>query len=195
MRNILRATRRDSAAISAVIERLPDFEGRPIRLRFLPFLHARRGGLSSGESQPGQPVHAGSFIRSRRIVLDQTLHSTPGELTRVVLHELFHFAWVRLGNPARASYGGLLEREIAAGARGELGWSAESRKRSERGWKGTPPAGTRVWRDYVCESFCDTGAWLYGGTRRHDEFTLARRYRDRRAEWFALQFGSGPISI
>ena len=40
------------------------------------------------------------------------------------------------------------------------------------------------WRDYLCESFCDTAAWIYSGVRRHPEYTLAARHRDRRAEWF-----------
>ncbi|HVT94571.1 MAG TPA: hypothetical protein VHD76_17115 [Bryobacteraceae bacterium] len=193
--SILRAGPRDRASIAAVLDRLPELEGRPIHVSYLPFLHARRGRLSSGEHQPGQPVHAASFIRARRIVLDHALRSTHGELVRVILHELFHFAWVRLGNPVRASYEGMLRHEIAARARGELGWSAESRKRNDRRWKGNTPAARRAWRDYLCESFCDTGAWLYGGMRRHDEFTLARRHRDRRAEWFALQFGNRPIPL
>ena len=191
----MRPARRDKAAITAILERLPDFEGRPIEVSFLPFLHARRGKLNSGEDQPGQPVHAASFLRLRRVVLDHALRAAREELTRVVLHELFHFAWVRLGNPGRASYAALLRREIAAHAKGELGWSAESRKRGGPAAGKTTPASARVWREYVCESFCDTGAWLYGGMRRHDEFTLARRYRDRRAEWFTLHFGTRPIPI
>ena len=41
----------------------------------------------------------------------------------------FTFAWVRLGNPARRSYESLVREEWKHRARGELGWSAESRKR------------------------------------------------------------------
>jgi len=66
--------------------------------------------------------------------------------------------------------------------RGELGWSAEWRKskltpldRRER---------TRKWREYCCESFCDTAAWLYAGVRTHAEFTLAAAGRAERREWF-----------
>lgn len=189
--SILRAARRDNAPLARIAESLPELDGRPIRIGFLPSLHARRGRLHSGSQAAGEPVHAACFIRRRRIVLDEQLRSSRAEMTRVILHELFHFAWVRLGNPARASYADVLRREIAAGARGELGWSAESRKRRQ---KDAPPS-AQLWREYVCESFCDTGAWLFGGTRRHEEFTLARRYRDRRAAWFARQFGSGCVSV
>ena len=31
---------------------------------------------------------------------------------------------------------------------------------------------TRRWREYCCESFCDTAAWMYSGVERHEEFTL-----------------------
>ncbi len=54
----------------------------------------------------------------------------PRELARILVHELFHFAWVRLGNPARRSYEALVREEWKRRARGELGWSAESRKRA-----------------------------------------------------------------
>lgn len=187
----MRASPRDKESIRAVLERLPEFEGRPIRISFLPSLHACRGKLHSGATQAGMPVHAASFIRDRGIVLDHSLRNSRAELGRVLLHELFHFVWVRLGNPARSSYGRLLRRELALRARGELGWSAESRKRDHR----VGPASPRHWRDYVCESFCDTAAWLYGNTRRHDEFTLARRHRDRRAEWFTTQFRERAIPL
>jgi hypothetical protein len=42
-----------------------------------------------------------------------------------------------------------------------------------------------LWREYCCESFCDTAAWLYSGVQVHSEFTLAGRYRHRRRVWFA----------
>ena len=194
--SILRATPRDSALVKAILDRLPEFEGRPIRLGFLPSLRARRGRLHSGDRQPGTPVHAASFIRARRIVMDRALFDQAsrlgrGEFTRVLLHELFHFVWVRLGNPARDSFQRLIRHEMLARATGELGWSAESRKRIPL----LKPSKSRLWREYVCESFCDTGAWLYAGTKCHDEITLARRHRDRRAEWFALQFSGRPIPL
>jgi hypothetical protein len=160
--------------------------GRSIRLRFLPALTADRRSLYSNRPH-GQPVYAGSFIRKREIVLDQELERRPRELARILVHELFHFAWVRLGNPARRSYEALVREEWKRRARGELGWSAESRKRvlprsSIR--TGVSPA----WRDYLCESFCDTAAWIYSGVRRHPEYTLAARHRKRRAAWFRAVF-------
>jgi hypothetical protein len=144
-------------------------------------------------------VYAGSFIRKREIVLDRELTGRPQELARILVHEMFHFAWVRLGNPARRSYEALLRVEWKQRARGELGWSAESRKRVlQNGGAGT--GGRRRldssprWRDYLCESFCDTAAWIYSGVRRHPEYTLAARHRKRRAEWFRAVFdGAIPI--
>jgi hypothetical protein len=137
----------------------------------------------------GQEVHAATFIRQRRIVLDRALLASRAELRRILVHELFHFVWVRLSNAQRRGYVGALEDERAARARGELGWSAEMRKRTLGA-----PAG-RAWREYVCESFCDTAAWLYSGVRRHGEFTLAPRFRERRAAWFAAAFARRAVRI
>ena len=156
-------------------------EGRAIGIRFLPELSASSRKLYS--KRPfGQPVYAGTFIRKRRIVLDLELAAKPQELARILTHELFHFAWVRMSNQARRSYQDLLRREWKQSARGELGWSAEKRKSvlsSNRN-----PLARSTWGDYACESFCDTAAWLYSGIARHPEFTLAQRHRKRRAEWF-----------
>jgi hypothetical protein len=98
-----------------------------------------------------------------------------------------------LGNPRRWSYEDLLDAELAAHARGELGWSAEWRKcslgaahRRNR---------SRLWREYCCESFCDSAAWLYSGCRVHEEFTLAPRFRSRRRDWFNRIAEAGPLSI
>jgi hypothetical protein len=149
----------------------PRIEGLPIEIDFEPELRALRGKLVSGGAARGREVHAGSFLRRRRIVLGSELLRTPGELRRILVHELFHFVWLRLGNPRRRRFEELLESEIRGRARGELGWSAEGLKLSlqvvDRRKR------TRRWRSYVCESFCDTGAWLFAGIRRHDEFTLA----------------------
>lgn len=162
-------------------------------LRFVPALTADRRRLYSNRKR-GEPVHAASYIRKRRIVLDRELARQPKELARILVHELFHFAWVRLGNPARRSYEALVREEWRQRARGELGWSAESRKR-EFGRR--PPGGHHApdWREYICESFCDTGAFLYSGVRRHPEYTLAARHRNRRAEWFRAVFEHGAIAI
>jgi hypothetical protein len=179
-----------SRSIKALERRLVALEGRSVYLRFLPALTADRSRLYSNRPN-GQPVYAGSFIRKRKIVLDQELERQPRELARILVHELFHFAWVRLGNPTRRSYEALVREEWKQRARGELGWSAESRKRVlSNGRLSTPP-----WRDYLCESFCDTAAWIYSGVRRHPEYTLAPRHRNRRAAWFRAVFQHGAIPI
>ncbi|MGD0131170.1 MAG: hypothetical protein ABSE57_03945 [Bryobacteraceae bacterium] len=182
-----------SKSIKAIERRLAALKGRSIDLRFFPALTADGRRLYSNRPN-GQPVYAGSFIRKRQIVLDQELQRRPKELARILVHELFHFVWVRLGNPARRSYEDLVREEWQQRARGELGWSAELRKRALL--KRSPrEAASAPWRDYLCESFCDTGAWIYSGVRRHPEYTLAARHRDRRAEWFHAAFGSGTIPI
>ena len=155
------------------------FEGAPIGVRFLPELTAHRGKLLS-HGDRGQPVLAAAFLRRREIVLDAALLSDGPERARILVHELFHFVWLRLGNASRAGWASLLEAERAAGARGELGWSSEWRKRD-----GAP------WREYACESFCDTAAWIYAGVERHAEFTLAGRWRAHRRRWFERQVEGG----
>ena len=180
-------------SVERIKKRLPPLEGRSIRIRFLPSLTVGGGKLYSGRSH-GQPVYAGTYIRKREIILDRELRSHRTELARILTHELFHFAWVRLGNQARRSYENLLRQELKQRARGELGWSAESRK-SAFSAPGLPLATSFPWREYVCESFCDTAAWLYSGVRRHQEFTLGARHKERRAEWFRETFRNREISI
>ncbi|MCC7237780.1 MAG: hypothetical protein IT163_20910 [Bryobacterales bacterium] len=169
---------------------LPALAGAPLRLSYRAPLLVRRGVLAV---RHGEEVHAASFLRQRLIVLDAALRRQPGEWRRILVHELFHFAWLRLGNPARASWRALLARELAARARGELGWSAEWRKRL------LTPADLRRssarWRDYSCEAFCDTAAWLYAGLSRHEEFTLSRSWRKPRRLWFIQQFGDRAIPL
>jgi hypothetical protein len=164
--------------VRAMLRRLPPISGAPVRIESAHALGARRGA-----------VHAGTFVRERRMAFD----CSRAEFRRIFVHELFHFIWVRLGNPARRSYELLVKGEWQARARGELGWSAEWRKRAL-------PAGEvqsrgRRWREYCCESFCDTAAWLYSGARRHGEFTLAETHRARRRAWFAQRIESGRLSI
>lgn len=187
--SVPRSSRR---CVKALRKRLPDLKGRAIGIRCLPELSAGSGKLYSTRMY-GQPVYAGTFIRKRRIVLDLELAAKPKELARILTHELFHFAWVRMGNQTRRSYQELLRLEWKQRARGELGWSAEMRKSvllSKR-----RPLALSKWRDYACESFCDTAAWLYSGTARHREFTLAQRHRTRRAEWFHAAFEGRRIPI
>jgi hypothetical protein len=160
----------------------PKVRGLPIEITFLPELKARSGKLLSGKAERGREVHAGSFLRQRRIVLDAALKTRPRELARILTHELFHFAWLRLGNPQRRGFEDLLQGEIRKRVRGELGWSAERMKarlsRADRKLR------TRVWREYVCESFCDTAAWLLVGRGGNEEFTLPLAARRVRRKWF-----------
>lgn len=157
---------------------MPPLAGRPIRLESAPGLRDRRGA-----------VHAGSFLRERRIAFD----CTGAEFPRIFVHELFHFAWVRAGNPRRLSWEALLRAELRGGAAGELGWSAEWRKNGLRA--ADIRNRTRRWREYCCESFCDTAAYLYSGIRSHGEFTLGARFRRARAAWFQGTIGNKGLSI
>jgi hypothetical protein len=177
----------------AVRRRLPTFAGRAVQVRFLPSLSAGRRKLYSNRPA-GQPVYAATFIRQRKMVLDRELKRKPRELVRILIHELFHFAWVRLGNKKRREYETLLRQEWKRHARGELGWSAQSRKLA---LPRNLPATHNLsgWREYVCESFCDTAAWLYSRLRDHREFTLAERHRKRRAQWFRETFQGRGIPI
>ena len=150
-----------------LLRRLPALSGAPIRIETMPGIRDHRG-----------PIHAGAFLRERRIAF----HCTRAEFPRVFVHELGHFIWLRMGNPARLGYENLLRAEVFSRARGELGWSAEWRKATLTA--GDIGGRTRRWREYCCESFCDTAAWLYSGVKRHQEFTLAARYRLRRRAWF-----------
>ena len=87
-----------------------------------------RLAAARGLSDAHGPAEAGSFLRERRIAFD----CTRAEFPRIFVHELFHFVWLRLGNRARRAFEALVEGELAAGARGELGWSAEWRKSALR---------------------------------------------------------------
>lgn len=130
----------------------------------------------------GQEALAASFLAAGRIVLASSLRGNPRERRRILAHELFHFVWRRLGNPRRGAWRALLAAEFHARARGELGWSAEWRKK-----RLTAPdvqEETRRWRDYACEAFCDTAAFLYGGPGPHPEFTLPAKWRNLRRAWF-----------
>ena len=78
-------------------------------------------------------------------------------------------------------------------ARGELGWSAEGRKSA------LDPADcaqrTRAWREYVCESFCDTAAWFFSVQTEHPEWTLARKHRQARRRWFRGFVADPPLFL
>jgi hypothetical protein len=173
------AGRNTLAHIESALRKLAPVAGRPIRVEFSKKL--RTG------------VHAATFIRKRRIVLDFALMGEPAELRRILVHELFHFAWLRMGNSRRWSFEDLLRQEAKRGVRGELGWSAEWRKDALT--RRDSARRSRRWREYACESFCDTAAWRYAAIASHEEFTLAGRYRAARREWFRHAGLDAAISI
>ena len=158
---------------------LPALSGRPIRVELRRSLGAHL---------------AATHIPHRRILLDSGLLARRGEFERILVHEIFHFVWVRLSNQTRRSWERLLTAELSDRAQGELGWSAEWRKhkltRADAGRR------TPAWRRYVCESFCDTSAWLCAGLRRHEEYTLPAARRNTRRRWFAAHIlGDAPVPV
>ena len=146
---------------------LPPLSGRPIRV----FIRRSLG-----------PHLAATSIPKRLILLDAEVLAVRGDFERILVHEIFHFVWVRLSNAARRSWEQILAQELKRKAAGELGWSAEWRKTALH------PSDVRArsprWLRYACESFCDTAAWLYAGLRTHNEFTLAASVRPSRRAWF-----------
>jgi hypothetical protein len=139
----------------------------------------------------GNPAHAATFIRKRLILLDEELRRDRSEHARILAHEIFHFVWVRLGNPARLEWEAALRGEFTRRVSGEAGWSAEWRKLRLR--NGDVRARTRAWREYCCESFCDTGAaWL---TPSRAEATLRRRILRARFAWLAASLPSAGLPI
>jgi hypothetical protein len=150
------------------------FDGEPVRVRY-------RAGL---RDTAGNAAHAATSIRGRLILLDPELKKDAREHRRILLHEYFHFVWGRLGNPRRWEWEEYLASEWKAGARGEAGWSAEWRKGelAEADLRGR----SRRWREYCCESFCDTAAWVQVGGDA--EVTLAKTRRQARVAWFRATF-------
>ena len=147
----------------------------------------RRGKLAPD----GVAVHAATFLREGRMILDRELLRRPRELRRIFVHELCHFVWWKLGNPRRFRLEALLAQEFKSHARGELGWSSEWRKQlltardiAKR---------TRAWREYCCESFCDTGSFVAGGN--DGEVTLGRKWMAARVAWFKSRFGGEVFLI
>lgn len=177
--------------LDSVIRRLP-FSGHPITLFFGPGLTAHRGKVLQG-SMTGIPIHAGSHIRRREMVIDTDLLGDRVELCRIFVHEVGHFVWAKLGNNRRRGYEALLQDEFQSGAPGELGWSAERLKQKLRPEDRRNK--TRRWRDYVCESFCDTAAWKYSRARSHAEWTLAGPKRDCREEWLVRIIEEGELRV
>lgn len=173
--------------IRQIVVSLPEFINKDFQITAHPQLTDYRGKLLSGFPTRGTEIYAAAFIRQRRIVLETTLLRQPEMLRLILTHEVFHFVWVRLGNKARRKFAVLLRREIRMGARGELGESASVRKSTLRP-NDLLSRSTIRWRDYVCESFCDTAAWFYSETQRADHVTLARRWKNLRQRWFLENF-------
>jgi hypothetical protein len=137
---------------------------------------------------------AGASIPRRLILLDKSVLERRGEFERILVHEMFHFVWVRLSNRKRLAWKQVLARELRERIKGELGWSAEWRKATLT--RDDSRLRTPKWRRYACESFCDSAAWMYAGLRAHDEFTLAAASRRLRRRWFTEQFSaSRPVAI
>lgn len=158
---------------------LPPLTGRPIRVELRRSLGHRLAAAS---------------IPRRLILLDAEVLHRRGDFERILIHEIFHFVWVRLPNSTRRDWELVLASEIRSQASGELGWSAEWRKAKLKA--SDPLRRTPAWRRYACESFCDSAGWLHADLRKHDEFTLAPGFRRRRRMWFAQKFpATAPISI
>lgn len=158
---------------------LPPLTGRPIRVEI-------RRSLG--------PHLASTDIPRRRILLDAEVLAHRGDFERILIHEIFHFAWVRLSNQTRWSWESVLVAELSRRRTGELGWSAEWRK--QKLTRADVRRRTPAWRRYACESFCDTSAWLCAGLRKHDEFTLPGPLRQVRRRWFARSvLGLAPVPV
>lgn len=168
----------------AVADRLISISGRVFINQRPPQARSPRAENRSAQRLP-EPF-AASYIPERYIVLERALFRRRIELGRILYHELGHFLWPRLGHRRRRRFQESIRRELRERVRGELGYSAEVRKASLSAGRrpgGSRQAHARQLRDYFCESFCDTGAYvLLGGARRvnHSEFTLSRAARERR---------------
>ncbi len=122
------------------------------------------------------------------MILETELLGNHKELRRILVHEIFHFVWLRLGNPARRSFEDLIAAE--RGGR-EAGWSAAQLRMRLR--EADQQARTRRWREYACESFCDTVAWFYAG--EHAECDLGRRAQQRRRAWIAENLATRVLPV
>jgi hypothetical protein len=169
-----------------------EFAGEPILVEFRPDLRAWRGKLLCG-GERGKEVHAGSFLRERRIVLELGLLRDAAERDRILAHEIFHFVWWKLRPAVRANYEELLRAEVRSGRRGEMGWSSDWRKEKlgAQDWR----LRTRRLKEYLSESFCDTAAaWLLGVVK-HAEITLPARARRLRRFWMEESLDGRRLSI
>ena len=117
------------------------------------------------------------------MVFEAGLLSNPAALRFIFVHELFHFVWVRLGNKKRDEYSRLLASEFANKARGELGESSAVKK-AELRIRPALSRASKIWRDYVCESFCDSAACIFTDGPVHDGCKLGKGWTALRREWF-----------
>lgn len=174
----------------AFAARLPRLEVVPaeaiVRISGRILLEASRDGRRGLRVAGDCSTQAVSYVRERVLVLHRRLLRQRWLGQRLFYHELCHFLWPRLAAGARRRYLKHLRRELAQAVRGELGYSAQDRKRRRlrRVRSGS------AWREYACESFCDTGAYALaraaglGARLRSVEFTLAPRHRPGRlAAW------------
>ena len=157
---------------------LPELSGRPIRVEVRRSLGSHLAATS---------------IPRRLILLDAAVFACRGDFERILIHELFHFVWVRLSNQQRRAWEEVLVQELSTRAKGELGWSAEWRKHTLT--RTDTRRRTPRWRRYACESFCDTAAWLFSGLLKHDEFTLAGPLRRLRRQWFTRTLADGRDTL
>ena len=193
-----RMTRDEQRALVYWVGRLPSGFGErlpQVKLAAADELWLAQGRVVVNQAPEGQAVgpqdrlHAASFIPERYLVLNRRLFRQRVELGRILYHELCHFLWPRLGNPLRKQYEELVREEFRGGVRGELGYSSEWRKAKLRaGGARIPIPRQGLWREYICESFCDTAAYVLLGQERnagHSEYTLGRGARERRTKWMA----------
>lgn len=185
-RNLLRIkgaiSARSRNCLIATWTGLPLQPSSPVQLAFLPGLAVSGGKLLSG-GDVGTPVYAAAFLRQRRIILEASLLSDAALLRFIFVHELFHFVWMRLGNSARAEYSRLIAREFMSRARGELGESSAV-KRAALGNATQGLLQSAAWREYVCESFCDSAGFLFTGASVHDDPKLGKTWTAIRRRWF-----------
>lgn len=168
---------------------LPLSCGDSIRVAVLPELTAYRGKLLTAQSR-GSPVHAATFIRQRKIILETALLASADRLRLIFAHEVFHFVWVRFANSSRRVFSELLSTEIGKGARGEIGESSGVKKAQVLA-RHPHSQNSALWRDYVCESFCDSAAAFLSGAKKIDDSTLAKSWTALRRRWLLDHAGQG----
>jgi hypothetical protein len=97
---------------------LPPLSGRPIRVELRPSLG---------------PHLAATSIPRRLILLDAELLRTSDDFDRILVHEIFHFAWLRLSNQSRRGWEAVLQSELNPRAAGDLARGEPGRGEPGRG--------------------------------------------------------------